>query len=57
MQPVKISILKNLFFSTMEEFTRFNHDLGDREIQVGLTLRSAKITHLVADHLKCTNPN
>lgn len=39
-------------FRTIEEFSHFNHNLGDRNIQVGLTLRSAKITSVAVEHLK-----
>ncbi len=44
--------LEKPLFRTIEEFSQFNHNLGDRNIQVGLTLRSAKITRLVAEYLK-----
>jgi predicted dehydrogenase len=43
--------LEKPLFKTIEEFSRFNRDLGDRNIQVGLTLRSAPITELVAKQL------
>ena len=51
------STCKNIYlekplFRTIEEFFQFNRDLGNRNIQVGLTLRSAKITSLAAEHLK-----
>ena len=51
------SACKNIYlekplFRTIEEFSHFNHNLGDRNIQVGLTLRSAKMTSLAAEHLK-----
>ncbi|MBS1656604.1 MAG: Gfo/Idh/MocA family oxidoreductase [Bacteroidetes bacterium] len=39
-------------FKTLEEFSQFNRGLGPKNIQVGLTLRSAKITQLVAENLK-----
>ena len=44
--------LEKPLFKTIEEFSQFNRDLGNRNIQVGLTLRSAKITSLAAQHLK-----
>lgn len=44
--------LEKPLFRTIEEFSQFNRNLGDRNIQVGLTLRSAKITSLAAEHLK-----
>lgn len=44
--------LEKPLFRTLEEWSQFNRNLGDRNIQVGLTLRSAKITSLAAEHLK-----
>ena len=54
---LKSSACRNIYlekplFKAIEEFSQFNHDLGDRNIQVGLTLRSARITQLAAEHLK-----
>jgi hypothetical protein len=50
--PCKNIYLEKPLFKTIEEFSQFNRDLGDRNIQVGLTLRSAKITNLASEHLK-----
>lgn len=44
--------LEKPLFKSIDDFSQFNHELGDRNIQVGLTLRSAKITSLAAEHLK-----
>lgn len=50
--PCKNIYLEKPLFKTIEEFFHFNHNLGDKNIQVGLTLRSANITTLAAEHLK-----
>ncbi|MCH9621710.1 MAG: hypothetical protein S4CHLAM20_11360 [Chlamydiia bacterium] len=51
------STCKNIYlekplFKNIQDFSEFNHDLGDREIQVGLSLRYAPITQSVAQQLK-----
>lgn len=48
----KSIFIEKPLFRTIEEFSKFNHPLSNRNIQVGLTLRSAKITQLVAEHFK-----
>ncbi len=52
----KTIYLEKPLFRTLKEFDYFNHDLSERTIHVGLTLRYALITKLVAENLRKYKP-